>query len=80
MISSLVNWLVIYWCFNGNLQVKELNAQQGIVPQWCLIDTKMGLLSVHIEDAECFAAWSYAGTITGLRMCIQYMKLHTLVL
>ena len=47
------------------VQVKELNAQQAIIPQWCLLDTKSGLLSVHLDDADCFAAWTYAATING---------------
>jgi hypothetical protein len=46
-------------------QVKELNVNQGILPLWCLIDTKLGHLSVHLDETDCFAAWTYAGAIEG---------------
>jgi hypothetical protein len=31
-----------------------------------LIDTKLGHLSVHLDETDCFAAWTYAGAIEGL--------------
>eukprot|EP00051_Salpingoeca_urceolata_P006766 m.89541 g.89541 ORF g.89541 m.89541 type:complete len:683 (-) comp14975_c0_seq4:191-2239(-) len=33
------------------------------VPAWCGLDTKLGSLSVHLDEPECFAAWAQTSAL-----------------
>ncbi|XP_076823379.1 WD repeat-containing protein 48-like [Clavelina lepadiformis] len=35
------------------------------VPNWFAVDLKLGMLSIHLEERECFSAWMTAKDVTG---------------
>lgn len=43
--------------------VKERIEGQGTTPLWCLIDTRIGALTVHLEEPRCFDAEVYVDEI-----------------
>jgi WD repeat-containing protein 48 len=42
--------------------VNELNTIES-VPTWCTIDTRIGALTVHLDEARCFDAEVYLDEI-----------------
>ncbi|TPX32848.1 hypothetical protein SmJEL517_g04124 [Synchytrium microbalum] len=38
--------------------IEERNTNEWVAP-WCLIDTKMGFLTVHLEESRCYEAEAY---------------------
>nr|CAB3267709.1 WD repeat-containing protein 48 [Phallusia mammillata] len=51
-------------CVDFDVEVK--NREKILyVPNWFSVDLKLGLLSIHLEERECFSAWMTARDVPG---------------
>lgn len=46
------------------------------VPNWFSVDLKLGMLSIHLEEPECFAAWVTAKDVAGFENSDPSTKLN----